>query len=123
MKLPLIPALIILLLTACQSDADKLVFSGEGSAFIQDGLLCIGGTDKSDVLSYYYLEELHRGGNKSLLGSGYHPVKITYPDTCFTVSLKSGVRYGILYIMNDIKYRFKFDVTANGTIAKVQRGS
>lgn len=115
--------LAIFLLSACQSDADKIAFSEDGTAFIQNDSLCIGGGNESSVLSYYYLEQIKSEANIPLLNSGDRPLKISYPDNCFGVVLELGGKYSILYIMNDIKYRYNFTVNTDGTITKIQRGS
>lgn len=112
-----------LVLTACQSDADRLVFTETGTVFTNGDSLCIGKSGEADALNYYYLEEIVQGVNKPLLNSGDVMLNLSYPDTCFKIKLKPGSKYGVLYIMNDIKYRYEFDVNENGRIAKTEKRS
>ena len=115
--------IIGLVLSACQSDADRLVFIETGKVFTNSDSLCIGKSGEADALNYYYLEEIVQGINKPLLNSGDVMLKLYFPDNCFKIKLKPGSKYGILYIMNDIKYRYEFDVNKNGTIAKTKKRS
>lgn len=69
-----------LALSACQSDADKLVFTEAGTVFTHGDSLCIGRSGKADVLNYYYLEEIVQGLNKPLLNSGDGMLSLTYPN-------------------------------------------
>lgn len=109
-----------LILTACQSDADRLVFTETGTVFTNGDSLCIGRSGKSDVLNYYYLEEIAHGLNKSLLNSGDGMLNLIYPNNCFKIKLKPESRYGVLYIMNGVKYRYEFNANENGTIIKTE---
>lgn len=115
--------IIGLTLSGCQSDADRLVFTEAGTVFTNGDSLCIGRSGKADVLNYYYLEEIAQGINKPLLNSGDSMLNITYPDTCFRIKLTPESKYGLLYIMNGIKYRYKFDTNKNGTISKTEKRS
>lgn len=112
-----------LILTACQSDADRLVFTETGTVFTNGDSLCIGRSGKSDVLNYYYLEEIAHGLNKSLLNSGDGMLNLIYPNNCFKIKLKPESRYGVLYIMNGVKYRYEFNANENGTIIKTEKRS
>ncbi|HBT4589305.1 TPA: hypothetical protein MB313_004679 [Klebsiella pneumoniae] len=114
---------ISLALSACQSDADRLVFTEAGIVFTKGDSLCIGRSGQSDILNYYYLEEIAQGINKPLLNSGDEMLNLTYPNTCFKIKLNSESKYGVLYIMNGVKYRYEFDVNKNGTISKTGKRS
>nr|WP_279075993.1 hypothetical protein [Hafnia alvei] len=114
---------IALALSACQSDADRLVFTEVGTVFTNGDSLCIGRSGKSDVLNYYYLEEIMQGINKPLLNSGDGVLNFTYPNTCFKIKLKPESKYGVLYIMNGVKYRYEFHVNKNGTIPNIEKRS
>lgn len=113
-----ISIIIPLALSACQSEADKLIFAETGTVFINGDSLCFGQSGQADMLSYYYLEEVDQGMNTALLNSTNEILHLNYPDTCFKVQLRSGVKYGVLYIMNDIKYSYDFGVNEDGTIAR-----
>ncbi|MEM6049578.1 hypothetical protein AAH450_03210 [Erwinia sp. P7711] len=108
--------IISLVLSACQSDADRLVFTEAGTVFTNGDSFCIGKSGEADALNYYYLEEIVQGINKPLLNSGDVMLNLYFPDNCFKINLNPGSKYGVLYIMNDIKYRYEFDVDKNGTI-------
>lgn len=108
--------IICLVLSSCQSDADRLVFTEAGTVFTNGDSLCIGKSGEADALNYYYLEEIVQGINKPLLNSGDVMLNLYFPDNCFKIKLNPGSKYGVLYIMNDIKYRYEFDVDKNGTI-------
>lgn len=121
MKLSMAIMTVSLLLPACQSDADKIKFYHQGYAYLLGTSLCIGTVKKSDVIRYYYLEALRRGGNIEKLSSGNAPVALRYPNNCFAVTLEIGQRYGILYTMNDKKYNARFIVSTDGGIIILPR--
>ena len=116
MKKLAIMVTIGLALSACQSEADKLAFPEDGTIFTQSDSVCFGRSGKTDVLSYYYLEEIRQGINNPLIYSRNEVLNLTYPDTCFKVQLKPETRYGVLYIMNGIKYNYEFRTNENGMI-------
>ncbi|HAV8881596.1 TPA: hypothetical protein JLE25_005120 [Escherichia coli] len=106
---------------------DRLQFYDIGSAFMENGKLCIGTKERTDILSYYIIERFGEGlGSKHdgvLVSSGYEPVSIAYPDTCVNVNLISGdnIHYHIAYILNGHKYRYDFDYLSNGTISPLNK--
>ncbi len=103
-------------LSACQSEADRIAFPENGTVFTRGDSLCFGSSGKTDVLSYYYLEEVKQYVNNPLLNSGDEALSLTYPDTCFNVKFKPETRYGALYIMNNLKYSYEFKTNENGMI-------
>ncbi|WP_435945287.1 putative T6SS immunity periplasmic lipoprotein [Dryocola sp. BD586] len=105
----------VFLLCACQSEADKLAFANAGAAIIEANRICLS-VNKRDVLSYYYLSSSEDGYRKSILMSGHHPLHLSYPDTCIKVALKPGYKYGLLYTMNNIDYRYEFFIDLNGVV-------
>ena len=106
-------------LSACQSDADMLAFPEVGTVFMQGDSVCFGNSGKSDVLSYYYLEDVNNGKNVPLIYSGDKPLHLTYPDNCLKIKLEPEKRYGALYIMNNAKYHYDFITNDNGIILKM----
>ncbi len=118
--------LLPLFLMGCGA-GDRLQFYDIGSAFIENGKLCIGTKERSDVLSYYMIERFGEGlGSKYdgvLVSSGYESVSITYPDTCVNVNLISedNIHYHIAYILNGRKYRYDFDYLSNGSILPLNK--
>ncbi|EPB1919766.1 hypothetical protein HV284_24795 (plasmid) [Escherichia marmotae] len=118
--------LLPLFLMGCGA-GDRLQFYDIGSAFIENGKLCIGTKERTDVLSYYMIERFGEGlGSKHdgvLVSSGYESVSITYPDTCVNVNLISGdnIHYHIAYILNGRKYRYDFDYLSNGSISPLNK--
>ncbi len=103
-------------LSACQSEADRLTFPEDGTVFTNSNSLCFGRSGKNDVLSFYYLEEIKQGINPPLIYSRNQELNLTYPDTCFNVKFKPETRYGVLYVMNGIKYNYEFRTNENGMI-------
>lgn len=101
---------------------DRLQFSDIGNAFIENGKLCIGTNNSSDVLTFYNIGKFGLGFDSGedgvLLSSGRNPIALTYPDTCISVALnaKPGVHYHVSYILNGDKFRYEFDYLSNGSI-------
>lgn len=116
MKRLAIMVIMSLTLSACQSEADRIAFPEDGTVFTRGDSLCFGRSGKTDVLSYYYLEEVKQYVNNPLLNSGDEALSLIYPDTCFNVEFKPETRYGALYIMNNLKYSYEFKTDENGII-------
>lgn len=102
---------------------DQLEFSDIGTAFLENGKLCIGTKNSSDVISFYNVGRFGEGFRSKndgvLVSSGFYPVSLRYPDTCINVKLMSGdkIHYRIDYILNSEKFRYEFDYLPNGSIS------
>ncbi len=116
MKRLAIMVIMSLTLSACQSEADRIAYPEDGIVFTRGDSLCFGRSGKTDVLSYYYPEEVTQGKNHPLIYSGDKVLNLTYPDNCFKVKLMPETRYDALYIMNGIKYGYDFRTNDNGII-------
>ncbi|EFK8367454.1 hypothetical protein KV314_005257, partial [Escherichia coli] len=114
-------------ISGCVSDADRLRFAERGSAFMENGKLCIGTKNQKDVVSFYNVgrfgEVFGSVNNGTLVSSGYDPISLRYPDTCIDVNLIHGnnIHYGIIYILNGHEFSYEFDYLPNGTIKSLNK--
>ncbi len=117
----------IFFISGCVSDADRLRFAERGSAFMENGKLCIGTKNQKDVVSFYNVgrfgEVFGSVNNGTLVSSGYDPISLRYPDTCIDVNLIHGnnIHYGIIYILNGHEFSYEFDYLSNGTIKSLNK--
>lgn len=120
MKITL-PAISIILLSACQSDADRLVFDQWRPLSVDNQRICYS-LNKDDVLNYYDLTSSEGGAIHSLLNSGYEPLSLSYPHSCIDIKLKTGFVYVTLYILNGVKYRYDFFIDNSWNVVGLERG-
>lgn len=117
----------IFFISGCVSDADRLRFAERGSAFMENGKLCIGTKNQKDVVIFYNVgrfgEVFGSVNNGTLVSSGYDPISLRYPDTCIDVNLIHGnnIHYGIIYILNGHEFSYEFDYLPNGTIKSLNK--
>lgn len=113
----LITLLACFILTGCPS-GNRAVYDNDGWISINGNRVCYSG-DKKEVLTSYYLESYEGNKPNIVLSSGYPPVNLSYPNTCFNVYVKSGVRYTALYILDGLKYRYSFILDTDGNAIKL----
>lgn len=109
---------LILLLTACPGEGDRLAYSNWRPVFIYQNSVCFS-INKNNILSSYSLEYI-KDRKSILLLNSREDVHISYPETCFNINLKPGYRYGTLYILDKIKYRYEFIIDNNGNIINLK---
>lgn len=114
-------AMIILacyLLTGCPS-GNKFPYDKQGWIRVSKDRICYS-INKNEVLSNYYLESNEDNTPHILLSSGRNATSLTYPDTCFSIKLKSGYQYEALYILDRNKYRYRFFIDNNWNVISLK---
>ncbi|MCK6953315.1 putative T6SS immunity periplasmic lipoprotein [Enterobacter bugandensis] len=110
--------LSIICLAGCPVKGKEGAASGERrSIYVYDGRVCFS-VDKKDILSRYVLAS--NGKNYSELLKGDLAV-LSYPATCFNVSLNKGVVYGAHYTLNKKNFYYTFIVDNQGNILDLGR--
>ncbi|WMY76504.1 hypothetical protein RHD99_11495 [Buttiauxella selenatireducens] len=109
-KLILLAPLVVFL-TGCPG-RDGLKMSEHRQVSVDGDRVCFT-VDKQDVLSRYQLAT--NGQDYKVLLSA-NPVRLSYPDTCFTTHLEAGVTYGVSYALNGKNYFYTFIIDREGNV-------
>jgi hypothetical protein len=111
-------ACAIFFLTGCPS-GNQALYNHWGWVAVDDERVCYS-IDRNKRLSSYYLESNEGNKPNIILSSGYPPVALSYPDTCFNIKLKSGYQYEALYILDGIRYRYDFFIDNNWNVIQTK---
>lgn len=74
--------------------------------------------DKNDVLTTYYLSSNEDGEKEIIASDSRKPISLSYPNTCFNITLKKGYQYGAYYTLNNKPYRYDFFIDNNWNIVR-----
>jgi hypothetical protein len=111
---------ICFLLTGCPGGADRMPYDNYGWISVNKEKVCFS-LDKKEILSSYHLSSNENGKPVTLLDSGRDEGhNLSYPNTCFQVDIKQGQQYTALYIINNIKYQYRFIVDNNWTVINLK---
>jgi hypothetical protein len=113
-RLPLIP--IVILLTGCPAK-DGLKMGKRSSIYIDGERVCFT-LDKQKILTHYALKKNSPNDNFLLYGDA---VQLSYPDSCFTASLKKGEVYNADYIVDGRNYYYTFIIDSESRILTLGR--
>ncbi|MEN0579733.1 putative T6SS immunity periplasmic lipoprotein [Phytobacter palmae] len=104
---------IVILLTGCPGKGREGAETGERqSIYIDNGRVCFT-VNKKDILSRYVLSTNGSNYKELLVGDG---VRLSYPDSCFSVSLEKGIIYGVSYTLNEKNYYYTFILDNDGNV-------
>lgn len=110
--------LLTLLLTGCPGKGKEGAESGERQSIYVDGSRVCFTVNKIDTLSRYILSSNGETYAELLKGDF---LALSYPDTCFAVSLNKGTVYGASYTVNNINYYYTFIIDNSGNILDLGR--
>ena len=102
---------IVFLLSGCPGK-DGLKMGEIRSIYVDDDRICFT-VNKQDVVTRYRLAT--NGQDYKVLISA-NPVRLSYPDSCFTVNLEQGVMYGASYALNGKNYTYTFIIDKENTV-------
>ncbi|MCT4712044.1 hypothetical protein MUA04_17875 [Enterobacteriaceae bacterium H11S18] len=102
---------IVVLLAGCPG-RDGLKMGEIRSIYINGDRICFT-VNKQDVLTRYLLAT--NGQDYKVLLSA-DTVRLSYPDSCFTVNLQQGVIYGANYALNEKNYSYTFIIDKENNI-------
>lgn len=102
---------LVVLLTGCPG-RDGLKMGERQSIYVDGDRVCFT-VNNQDVLSRYLLDTNGKD-NKVLLSA--NSVRLSYPDTCFTVQLEQAVIYGASYALNGKNYSYTFIIDRDGNV-------
>ncbi|MRS88626.1 hypothetical protein GJV04_01040 [Enterobacteriaceae bacterium RIT714] len=111
---PLLAVSLCLFLTGCPS-GNRAIYDHQGWISVNSERICYS-INKSEVLSSYYLESNEGNKQNIILSSGYQSVALSYPNSCFNITLKSGYQYEALYILDGVNYHYYFFIDNNWNI-------
>ncbi len=102
---------IVVLLAGCPGK-DGLKMGEIHSIYVDGDRVCFT-VNKQDVLTRYLLAT--NGQDYKVLISA-NSVRLSYPDSCFTVNLQQGVMYGASYALNGKNYTYTFIINNENTV-------